>query len=80
MSSVRVLAIEMFEVMAIMCRLFIGKYAVSHENGQTEITTSHSNHTAHTRIITLQMLSTFLTTEREKVFSIVTGVWLRLNY
>ena len=37
-SSVRVFPIEMFEVMAIMCRLFIGKYAVSHENGQTEIT------------------------------------------
>ena len=45
-SSVRVFAIEMFEVMAIMCRLFIGKYAVSHENGQTEIT-QRVTHSAH---------------------------------
>ena len=63
----------MFEVIAIMrlCWLFMGKYAVSHENGQIQITQRVTSHKAHTEIITLQMLSTPLTTEMEKVFSIV---------
>ena len=72
---------EMFEAIAILrlSRLFIGKYAVSHENGQTHITQRVTSHKVHTEIITLQMLSTILTTETEKVFSIVKGVWLSLN-
>ena len=54
-----------------LCWLFMGKYAVSHENGQTQITQRVTSHRAHTEIITLQMLSTPLTTKMEKVFSIV---------
>lgn len=64
---------EKFEVMAILrlCWLFIGKYAVSHENGQTQITQRVTSHKVPTEIMTLQMLSTILTTEMGKVFSFV---------